>query len=77
MRSDKRNTLSAFVETVTERIGDHVISSAVRPATPEDIRAARELHGKGRCPHSVVTDEDGWPYAVRRCLICGKGLGTV
>lgn len=66
-----------FVETVTERIGPHVIASTIRAATPEDIARAKQLHAKGRCDHSVVKDTDGWLYDIRSCAICGQGLGTV
>ena len=66
-----------FVETVTERIGRHIVMSTIRPATKADIEKARKLHVKGKCPHNVVVDEVGYMYDFRGCFICGKGLGTV
>lgn len=65
------------VETVTERIGGHILASTVRPATEEDVRIAREEHARGECKHNVVEDTSGWLYDTRSCYICGKGLGTV
>ena len=65
------------VETVTDRIGRHVLASTVRPATQQDVDAAQALHAQGKCPHNVVEDERGWLYDVRICAICGQGLGTV
>ncbi len=65
------------VETVTDRIGEHVLASTVREANDEDIELAKHLHSLGKCPHNVVLDEEGWLYDFRSCYTCGKGLGTV
>ena len=66
-----------FVEVVTDRIGDHVLGSTVRPATKNDVLKAQKLHEAGACSHSVITDQAGWPYDFRKCHTCGKGLGVV
>ena len=66
-----------YVETVTERVGQHVLASTIRPATQEDIDACRKLHEAGACPHNIVQDEAGWLYDYRSCGVCGAGLGTV
>jgi hypothetical protein len=66
-----------FYENVTERIGEHVVASTIRPATEEDVSKAKSLHVDGKCPHTIVKDMSGWPYDFRSCAICGKGLGTV
>jgi hypothetical protein len=66
-----------FVETVTERMGIHVLASTVRPATARDVEEAKALHEAGACHHSVVRDMACWPYDVRTCATCGQGLGLV
>jgi hypothetical protein len=66
-----------FFEEVTERIGEHVLASKIRDATPEDIEKAKKLHKLGKCPHNIVFDTLGYMYDFRECFICGKGLGTV
>lgn len=66
-----------WVETVTSRIGPHILASNLRPATQADLQAARELHAAGKCPHNVVRDTYGWLYDFRSCAVCGQGLGTV
>lgn len=66
-----------FVETVTDRINQHILASTIRPATDEDIRQAQELHEQGKCPHNIVVDTELWLYDYRQCYTCGKGLGTV
>ncbi len=65
------------VETVTERIGVHILASTVRAATQEDVDIATRLHQQGKCPHNVVKDHAYWLYDTRECAICGQGLGTV
>lgn len=65
------------VETVTERIGPHVIASTIRPATGDDLREARALADRGACDHRVIVDDPGWLYDFRSCWACGQGLGTV
>jgi len=70
-------TCSVFYEEITERIGEHVVISTVRPATAEEIVVAQRLNEKGECPHNIIQDEQGWMYDFRSCFTCGKGLGTV
>lgn len=66
-----------FFENVTSRIGEHIISSDVRPATEEEIKKAELLNIDGKCPHNIVYDESGWLYDERHCATCGKGLGLI
>lgn len=66
-----------FLEMVTEKIGDRIIASTVRPATEAEIELGRQLHALGKCPHNLVHDEPGWLYDFRYCAICGQGLGIV
>lgn len=68
---------SLFVETITGRIGPHILSSTIRPATKEDVAHAKGLHADGKCDHSVIKDTPGWLYDFRSCAICGTGLGAV
>lgn len=70
-------TTEPFFEEVTERIGNVVIASKIRDATPKDIEKAAELHKKGKCPHNVVVDTLMYMYDARTCYTCGKGLGVV
>lgn len=65
------------VETVTERIGKHILASTVRAATQRDVDNAARLHAKGHCSHNVVKDTAGWLYDTRVCATCGEGLGTI
>lgn len=64
-------------EHVTERIGHRVLASTIRPATSEEVEAAKKLHAEGLCSHNIVQDTYGWPYDFRDCATCGTGLGTV
>lgn len=77
LKTTKDSLEMVFIETVTERIGNHILASTIRPATEEDVRIAREEHARGECKHNVVEDESGQLYDTRSCYICGKGLGTV
>lgn len=64
-------------EVVKEDIGGSVISSELFEATEEDIEDCLSLFLKGDCPHTLVEDESFYLYDVRKCSVCGKGLGTV
>jgi len=66
-----------FYEEILQKAGDTVIASDIRPATKADITKSRTLHKQGKCPHTIIVDTEGWPYDVRNCAICGKGLGIV
>ena len=68
---------SVFYEEVTERIGNVVIASNIHPAIQLEIDDALHLHKKGKCPHTIVKDEEGWPYDIRLCVTCGENLGLV
>jgi|CXWL01.1.fsa_nt_gi hypothetical protein len=66
-----------YKEIALETIDDIVLSSDVCPATEQEIEYAKEQHAQGHCPHNIVIDDSGWLYGIRKCAICGKGLGTV
>jgi hypothetical protein len=66
-----------FYEEVTVRSGSTPICSTVRPATSAEIAEALALHQEGKCPHTIVRDEEGWPYDFRYCVTCGAGLGAI
>ena len=66
-----------YFEKVTNRIGEHIISSNVKEATPTQIQEAVTLHAKGKCPHTIIVDEGGYMYDFRKCAVCGKGLGAI
>lgn len=66
-----------FFEHIKEMIGEHVVASYVRVATEEEISVAKAMHEQGICPHTIVVDQEGWPYDTRSCAICGKGLGAI
>jgi hypothetical protein len=66
-----------YYENVSERIGKQVFASTIEIATEEQIQEARQLNSKGKCPHTIVVDEEGWMYDFRSCAICGKGLGLI
>lgn len=71
------NSKQPFCEVVTEKIGDIIIASDVRPATVVEINNAEMLHKEGKCPHNIVYDERGWMYDFRYCFTCGRGLGVI
>lgn len=77
MTTEKARGKKLFVETPTESVAGHIISSELRPAEPEDVRAAWEAHQRGKCPHNVIWDEPGWMYDFRECATCGAGLGAI
>jgi len=77
MNTANESDARPFYEEVTARIGEFVISSNVRPATDDEIEEAARLHLEGECPHNIVVDTEGWPYDLRSCYTCGKGLGHV
>lgn len=66
-----------YFEEVTQRIGDTVIASNVRPATKKEIDFAAYLNSLRKCPHTIIEDEYGWPYDLRYCKICKKFLGYI
>lgn len=46
--------------------------------TQEEITEAKKnWHHHRVCDHSLVEDEDMYPYWARSCAICGKSLGLV
>ena len=69
--------MNAWVEEVTETVGGHIVASSVRKATSEEIESAEKLHADGKCPHTIIADEDLWPYYLRRCVTCRKDLGLI
>jgi len=66
-----------WFEDVTEKIGQHIIKSKIRPATDKEVAECRELYAQGMCPHTIVQDESDWMYDYRSCAVCGTGLGAV
>lgn len=66
-----------FVEEVTERYGEAIIASTVRPATDEEITECKARHAEGECPHTVIYDIDCWPYYERLCGVCGAHRGFI
>lgn len=74
---DHTTTSVPFFENVTERIGEQIIASTVRPATEEEIAEAQSLHKEGRCPHTIIKDTAGWLYDERYCVTCDKFLGFI
>jgi hypothetical protein len=52
-------------------------SSTITPATSEQLAEAEALHQLGKCPHTIVYDEAGWPYDIRVCYTCGEGRGLI
>ncbi len=64
-------------EDIKERVGHLVLSSTIRPASPDEIAEATRLHAAGQCPHTIVMDTPSWLYDLRHCLTCGVGLGTI
>jgi hypothetical protein len=67
-----------FYEHVKE-IGPNGLpcSSTIIPATLEQIAEAEALHQLGKCPHTIVYDEDCWPWYARTCYTCGVGRGLL
>lgn len=67
-----------YVETVSVRMGNIILASTVKPASEQDVQMAKERYAcTGRCDHSIVVDEDCWPYYIRSCHICNEGLGLI
>ena len=33
--------------------------------------------GKVKCDHSYVIDQDLYPWYLRSCVVCGKGIGIL
>ncbi len=66
-----------YYEEIQEKFLDHVIRSAVRVATMEEIVAAETAAASGHCPCNIVLDEPGWLYDYRSCATCGRGLGAI
>lgn len=66
-----------FYEEVEKTIAGHIIESKVRPATNQEIEEAEIAYKNGKCPHTIIYDEDNYPYWIRTCHTCGEGLGTV
>ena len=68
---------AVFVEEVTTKIGDHILTSTVRKATQKDVDEAMAKKNKGRCPHNIIKDQKTYLYDIRECALCGKGLGLI
>ncbi len=66
-----------FFEEVIERHGDQIVISNLHKATKEQIAAEKDRHKKGKCEHTIIRDEEGWPYDVRFCVICNECLGLI
>ena len=46
--------------------------------TQEEITEAKKnWHHHRICDHSLIEDEDLYPYWARSCAVCGKALGLV
>jgi hypothetical protein len=46
--------------------------------TPEEVTEAKKnWHHHRICDHTLVEDEDCYPYSLRSCAVCGKSLGLV
>ena len=46
--------------------------------TQEEITEAKKnWHHHRICDHSLIEDEDMYPYWARSCAVCGKALGLV
>ena len=71
-----RNKTPYYEDIKTDAVGEF-LSSTVRPATKKEILMAKKLHKKGKCPHTIIDDICGYPYDLRYCVTCGKGLGTI
>ena len=77
-------TPKLYIEIVKERIipGPRgITSSTLRDATDLDIEAAKRAHETDR-PHedektTVLYDEAGWMYDMRRCGICGETIAMI
>ena len=67
----------AFYEEVTERSGGQAIMSNIREATQAEVKQAEDLHKLGKCPHTIVEDEEGFAFDIRHCVTCGAGLGLI
>lgn len=66
------------LEYNVERFGGQVLSSSVRPATAEEIEAARsEYQTTGQCDHRIIVDTSAWLYDVRTCYTCKSGIGLI
>jgi len=68
-----------YIEIVTERFGDRVISSNVRPATDDDIAKLSQQ----KCDHTTQVESVVYAqladvmtgYYTVRCAVCGEFLG--
>ena len=66
-----------YCEVPRETLCGHIIASDIHRATKAEIKKAKDLHAKGKCPHNIVWDEPGWMYDYRSCYTCGAGLGAI
>jgi hypothetical protein len=56
----------------------HSCGSTLEPVSPEELtEAKRQWTHFRKCDHDIIVDEDCWPYYIRSCAICGKGLGAI
>ena len=53
------------------------VTTAVRPATEEEVKQCRYLHFDGKCPHTIIRDIDGFAYYIRTCVVCGAYIGLI
>ena len=66
-----------YYEKVKVRRGNQVIISDIFVATRAQIQETKQLHKSGKCPHTIVYDDDGFLYDFRICGTCGKFLGYI
>lgn len=74
--------MTAYVEVIWEGSPDMVFASDILHVPDTELETAKAAYiNTGKCSCSTkrrfVVDEPGYPYDLRSCAVCGRGLGSV
>ena len=78
MKDYRGKRVDASLEVIKERHGIFITVSEIREPTKQEVRELKTRKcNHNKQPTQLITDEYGFMYDLRSCVICGQYLGTV